>query len=223
VISNDDPFDFLQDPWRDNPQILFDGVRGELPEWFPETDHRELHATRSRLQNYSYDDILKYVNEVRSYWEGSNVTISTPLEIHQEILTLEHFHKAVRLGKEAGLALLTDPKHANLVKKGTNYSKHQSKNASKPRGKVSEDGKTLNEVICMLATSSKHTEESAKELWSHLFSELESLGLNPEEKEVANELKDLCYWYAFKDKRKKITFGQFSNVVSKSRSEINSG
>jgi len=215
---------------------LYDGVAGVLPD-FPESFQREFKEIRNRLsKDYSHDELLGYIEEAERIIQTKRevdpnksvyIRFQIPPDIDRDIFTLTGFKEADRLYKEVsretGLAFLTDPKHANLVKKGKSYGKHQSKIGSNPRGKVTEDGKTLNELICNLATSSEHSEETATELWPHLFSELESLGLNPEEKEVAHESKDLYYWYTFKDKRKRITFGQFSNVVSKSRSKINSG
>lgn len=121
-----DPWDYLQDAWRDI-QAPYDGVRGELPDWIPENFHREFHAIRSRLQtyshDYSYDDLLGFVAAVRDMWERNEIVynLAVPDEIYQEIITLAHFQEAARRGKEAGLALLTDPDHAGQAIQGKKF------------------------------------------------------------------------------------------------------
>ena len=144
-----------------------------------------------------------------------------PPDIDEAIFTLANFKKADLLyrekGREAGLALLTDPSHASLVTKGSDYSTHQSRNASNPRGKVTDDGKTINMIISELAVSNEHKEEGAKELWPHLFLKLKDEGLDPKEIKHPDNLDKNYYLYDIKDKRKPIRFGTFANVVTKSR------
>lgn len=218
-MGSDDSFDFLKDPWCDDPKILFDGVRGELPEWMPENYHSELHATRSCLQNYSYDDLLKFVTEVHDYWKGVNVTFSAPLEIHQEIIKLEYFQEVVSLGEKAGLTLLMGSKHASLVKQGTDYIMGQSEKASKPRGKVSEYGETTDEIIGKLALANEHKEESAKELWPHFLSKLDEKGCDPKLKEKGVDSAKWVCEYDSKSGRRTISLGRFSTVVSMYRAK----
>jgi hypothetical protein len=91
----------------------------------------------------------------------------------------------------------------------------QSKRARKPRGKVGDDGKTLNQVIGALALN--HPELTAKELWPRCFAQLDELGLSPEEIPYGSGLRKSAYRYDTSRGTKRITFGQFSNVVSKTR------
>lgn len=192
----------------------YDGILGKLPDWVPGNVLSDFCATRSRLQTYVHDDLLAYLAHLHHYWEHpfeENPHPQPPLEIHQEIITLVHFQQAVRLGKEAGLALLTDPDHAQRVMMGENYSRDQSTKARKPRGRVSEDGETLADIIRELALSREHMEDSAKELWPHFFHALEMRGLQPKD-------EDNQYRYGFGQNHwRVVTFGRFANIVSDHR------
>jgi hypothetical protein len=70
-------------------------------------------------------------------------------------------------------------KHANLVKKGTDYSNHQSIIGSNLRGKVFDNGETTDQIIGKLALSNEHKEEIAKKLWLHFCSLLDEQGCQP--------------------------------------------
>jgi len=91
----------------------------------------------------------------------------------------------------------------------------QSKRARKPRGKVGDEGQTLNQVIGALALN--HPELTAKELWPHCFAQLDELGLCPKEIPYGSGLRKSAYLYDTSRRTRRITFGQFSNVVSKTR------
>lgn len=92
----------------------------------------------------------------------------------------------------------------------------QSERAKKPRGKITDDGRTIGEVIAKLALTQYPT-EPAKGLWTHLWAVLEAEGLNPEEVTDPKNPHGLAYVYDFRDRRKKITFRRFEGVVSKAR------
>lgn len=94
--------------------------------------------------------------------------------------------------------------------------KTSSQNAQKSRGEIGK-------IIKTLAISPEHAEDSAKELWPHLFSALDREHKNPEEVNHATDLKKCCIWYDYNDRRKTITFGQFSNKVSAYRTGKKSG
>jgi hypothetical protein len=57
----------------------------------------------------------------------------------------------------------------------------QRRRARRPRGKVTDDGKTLNQVIEILVSNPEYLYLSAPELWAHLFAELDLLLLDPRE------------------------------------------
>jgi hypothetical protein len=91
----------------------------------------------------------------------------------------------------------------------------QSKRAQKPRGKVGDEGQTLNQVIGALALH--YPELTAKELWSPFFAKLDELGCSPEEIPYGPGTTKSAYAYQASRGTKRITFGQFRNVVSKVR------
>lgn len=91
----------------------------------------------------------------------------------------------------------------------------QSERARKPRGKVGDEGQTLNQMIGALALNSP--ELTAKELWPRCFAQLDELGLSPKEIPYGSGSRKSAYLYDTSRGSKRITFGQFSNVVSKTR------
>lgn len=104
-----------------------------------------------------------------------------------------------------------------LVKIGKKFKKTQSTKAKKSRGKLTDEGDTMSDIIRKLAISEKYSEESAKDLWGHMFAKLDELSLNPEE--FYGDSKKATYSYDFKSARKQIAFGTFSNNVSRFRKE----
>jgi hypothetical protein len=83
----------------------------------------------------------------------------------------------------------------------------QSINAKRLRSQIKK-------LIEKLALSEEHNAESAKQLWTHFFSELETSEFDPEEINNMTDLSKSAYEYNFLGKRKRITFGQFANIVS---------
>jgi hypothetical protein len=92
----------------------------------------------------------------------------------------------------------------------------QSKRAKKPRGKVADNGETIDQVIQKLALNPQHRRDTAKELWTHFGQLLRENDLDLKEIE---DPEKLTYEYDFKNGRKKITFRGFEGVVSKVRVE----
>jgi len=105
---------------------------------------------------------------------------------------------------------------------GEQFRASQAGRASKPRGKLS-DGRTLNQVIAELALRPELRDETARELWPHLYAELDRLTLSPKETRDPKGPRRKAYAYDYGDGRKTITFGQFANVVSQSRGTQKSG
>lgn len=200
----------------------YDGVLGSLPEWIPANFHREFEAARNRLLDAGYtagrvralmaQEARRYRRAIRHEHDPISYDgFLWPPAVRNDVLSLARLKTAVRLGKEKGLAFLTDQDHADKVMKGDRYGRHQSGNAKHPRGKLEEaDGQTINEIIGHLVLA--NTGERAKELWNRFKGELEDLGLNP--KEHTNEW---VIGYDCNDKRKSLTFRRFENVVSQFR------
>lgn len=103
------------------------------------------------------------------------------------------------------------------------YRKNKARVAKFPRGKVSDDGPAISEVIGNLALSKEHEAESAKELWRHFYSELDRLGLNPVEEDDPHDLRKSKYIYQTGNGSRQITFSHFSDIVSEYRSGKKSG
>lgn len=89
----------------------------------------------------------------------------------------------------------------------------QSKIAKVPRGKLTDTGDNLGDVIARLAS---RKDETAPELWPQLYAELDALGLDPKETEDRDDQRKSLYDYG--DDRH-ITFGQFANRISKIRTK----
>ena len=75
----------------------------------------------------------------------------------------------------------------------------------------------IQKLIEKLALSKEHNAESAKQLWTHFFYELEASEFDPEEINNMTDLSKSAYEYNFLGKRKRITFGRFANIVSNYR------
>ncbi len=118
------------------------------------------------------------------------------------------------------MAILHGKETASDIIHGQKYKKAQSEKTRKPRGKICDNNLTINQIINKLALSSEHENEIAKELWPRLYSELGDLNLDPYQFETNNDITKWKCEYDFGDKRKLITFGQFSNVVSESRNNF---
>ena len=93
----------------------------------------------------------------------------------------------------------------------------QRRRAKRPRGKITDDGKTLNQVIEILVFKPEYLDLSAPELWPHLFAELNRLLLDPREIPNKKNSKKSAYTYCFNSKDKSITYGRFANLVSEYR------
>jgi hypothetical protein len=205
---------------RDNH--LYDGVLGYPPDWMPGNFRREFHEARNRLLDAGYnakqvrDLMSREFRRDREAVRNSTNAVSYdgflwPLSVRRDVRTLARLRTAVRLKREKGLAFLTDPTHANEVKKGEQYGRHQRGIAKNPRGKIEEaGGETINEIIGRLAKTMG--DERAKDLWPHFYSKLDEHTLNPKEDKEKGVIE-----YDFKGRRKPITFGTFEKVVSQYR------
>jgi hypothetical protein len=107
---------------------------------------------------------------------------------------------------------------APVYRSGLKYRHAQSERARRPRGRLTDEGETMSEVVRRLALKPERRNDTAWELWSHLHAELDDLRLAPQLIDNPELGKSFCT-YDFKDGRKKITFGQFANLVSGARSK----
>lgn len=85
---------------------------------------------------------------------------------------------------------------------GHKYKKSQSEKAKLPRSIIAEIKTKL---------SGKYPDYSAKELWPHLYAELEEMELSPEEGD-SRKPNGWFYTYDHKDGSKTITFKTFANI-----------
>lgn len=93
----------------------------------------------------------------------------------------------------------------------------QQERAKKPRYKITENEKTLFQVIVQFVSRPEHQSNRAKILWKSFYHELRCLRLRPKQIKHPTEFRKWAYEYDFKDGRRKVTFGQFANLISESR------
>lgn len=87
--------------------------------------------------------------------------------------------------------------------------KAQRSRAKRPRGKVTDDGKTLDQVIESLLTRAEHGDSSASELWPALFSELDRLQLAPKDANHPTDPRKSAYSCGFDGQTRRISYGRF--------------
>jgi hypothetical protein len=102
---------------------------------------------------------------------------------------------------------------APVVTMGLRHQEAQRQRAQRSRVKVTEDGQTVRQVVEELARKPEHQQDSAPQLWRHFFAKLDQLGLDPSEVTCPDPAKTY-YQYFYRDKRRKMTYGRFANLVS---------
>ncbi len=70
--------------------------------------------------------------------------------------------------KDDAWRLVSETLAAPTFKIGENTSCSQSERAKRPRGKITDDGKTLGQVIRELALKPEYRRDTARDLWPHL-------------------------------------------------------
>jgi hypothetical protein len=120
--------------------------------------------------------------------------------------------------KDDASLLVSATMAAPIYRAGISHMRAQRLRAKKPRGKVTDDGRTLDEVIEILASKLEYRKLSTPELWPHFHAELTQHGLDPEELDPGN-LRKSAYAYDFNGKRKIISYRRFANLVSEYRKQ----
>jgi hypothetical protein len=118
--------------------------------------------------------------------------------------------------KDDAWRLVGETSIAPLYEAGLKFRQKQSERARRPRGRLIDGGETMREVVHRLALKPERREDTTMDLWPHLHAELAETGLDPQSTDD-RELRKSFYTYDFKGGRKKITFGQFANLVSGAR------
>jgi hypothetical protein len=114
--------------------------------------------------------------------------------------------------KEAAAVFVSNAELSPFVKIALRFTAAQSERAKKPRGLLTEDGKTVTALIDDFCARPENRELSAKQLWPRFFAELESFGLDPN---AGNDR----YTYdggGRGNERRHISFVYFRNLVSAS-------
>lgn len=107
---------------------------------------------------------------------------------------------------------------APLVTIGLRTKAAQSKRAKQPRGKVTDAGETLSQLIKELVLQRQYRHNTAKELWPHFFDVLNQNDLDPKGIDDPASHTTYAYRYDWRGGRKEITFRRFANIVSSARS-----
>lgn len=147
---------------------------------------------------------------LRTDWEkGVSVRLQKTLE-HQLQLSAELYDRF----PEAGDARSAD------AEIGARHREVQRARAQKPRRKVTEDGRTLSQIIGDLVLRPDSRDQPTKELWPRFFAELDRLELGPKEIEHPTDLSKSAYAFCDdKGNERKIAYGRFANIVSRVRQQ----
>ena len=96
----------------------------------------------------------------------------------------------------------------------------QRRRAQKPRGRIGNEGETLDEIIRELALKPACLDLTAMELWPHLFAELDR-HTSVAAHESHPDIRKWHYEYDFNGHTKTITFGRFATIVAEARRSRN--
>ncbi len=215
-----------------NQPLKFDG-RVQSAHRLIKQINEQVHANRLALagKNHSYEKLLN----IAAYSIASQTAFLEEMLFLQEFSDPEKtnpaFRSLIELMKPAVASDMSneDPAFAiALIKKwadsGKKHNAAQKEKAKKPRGKLDigygeDEAMTITRVIGKLAMCHEFKEDTARELWSRFYGILDDdLQLAPEVIEHL-DWKKSTYKYDYKDGRKSITGGHFSDVVGEYRTE----
>jgi hypothetical protein len=151
--------------------------------------------------------------------DGTPLTATPLLKVYCTLKWLILDNPPYSRDKEDAWRLVNDAMAAEEIAKGLNLRGAQSKRAKRPRGKIPDDERTLDQIIQEIAVNPDLLEEDALKLWRHFYAELDELALNPKEVKHPTTLAKCAYEYGPEHHRKKITYGRFANVVSEFRNQ----
>lgn len=117
--------------------------------------------------------------------------------------------------RSEAFAVVNDFITTKLAHGALRYNELQRNKARKPRGKVSEDGETLSDVVAALITRPELKDAKLSELWDHLHGELDRHHLSPRDIEHTTDQRKDCYEYTTHHGVKTIRRATFYNLVSK--------
>jgi hypothetical protein len=149
---------------------------------------------------------------LRADWESG-----VPLNLQK---TVEH---QLQLSAESADLFVPSAEEMGSIKAdaevGAKFRKAQQARARKPRRIVTDDRRTLIQVIEDFVSKPELHEHLTREMWPPFFSELERLDLSPEEPTHPDDLRKSAYTYTddLKGNQRKITYGRFANIVSSVR------
>lgn len=119
--------------------------------------------------------------------------------------------------KEAAWNYVTYVLAIPIYETGLKARQNQQKRAQQPRAAVGDGGERLHQIIEALLSKPEFCEMRAKELWPHLRAALDDHSLAPREVAGSGDIRNAAYTYDFRDRRRRISFGGFANIVSKLR------
>lgn len=175
-----------------------------------------LFAAEAQKHSVDLDDLGSFFNNAEMVSED-RVYAFLDLDRAQVAYIDGNTHYALEIVSKLVLIRQTYERIVPRAKRAVQYSKTQALNASNPRGRVSEEGETISQIVERLAKSPQHIDEPAKQLWTHMFSELDRLSLDPRAFEDAEDPRKWRMEYDFKGGRKPLSFGTFAGHVSKAR------
>ena len=213
---------------RDRLSVKYDGVLGAPPPWFSTDIHESFLAARTRLldvggfdeKGYAPEELYRIIAKVIEEDQAADAhpenalnreTFLVPPRDREDIYTLAGLWKLYQLGEKDGTPLVLGEHLQSRVEQGQKYSAHQAANAKKPRGRVGGSKTTIDDLVRRLVRS--HPEDSTKDLWSNFPTLLGDYQLDPK------WINDNRIEYNFKEKRKRMSFGRFRNIVSDIRTK----
>jgi hypothetical protein len=201
-------------------RVPYDGIRGRLPRWAG-VKQREFEEIQTRLlsqKQYTADQILTHLHSYTERFPVKPIFRSVtpiPRDIREDIATLWLIRWAVMWGPTRGLPMLVGKTLARDLEYRQNNREAQSRKGALPRKILRDSDENVEAVIQRLAD--RYSDSSAKEIWPHLFSELERLLVDPEKEDDATDLSKTAYTYETAKRRAHITFSRFEDLLAEYR------
>lgn len=160
----------------------YDGVMGNLPEWFPETDKYEFKKTRDKLlDGYSHAEILEYIQQYQALIDWNNTldggVYIPPIGDYNLIFTeIDYlwwlFHIAT-LGKDKGLPILVGKDISNKYFDGENRQEGRSGGGRTTAQIKKDEAKKDADIIHKMATELLNSGKEKSEISSRIMERYE--------------------------------------------------